>query len=110
MPLFMTQATYSPAAWANLIQHPQDRREAIGTLVTNAGGTLHHLYYALDTNAIVFLFDAPNAMAAAAVMAAGTAAGHIAAIHTTPLITAEESLDLMRQAATLGPARPATST
>ncbi|MGH2559880.1 MAG: GYD domain-containing protein [Thermomicrobiales bacterium] len=108
MPLFMIQATYTAEAWAKLIRQPEDRRQAIGALVEQAGGRLHELYYAFGENDIVFIFEAADELAAAAISVAGNAAGHIKQIKTTRLLTVEDSLELMRRAAALGPAKSPT--
>ncbi len=103
MALFMIQATYTSQAWATLLKNPQDRRRAIGGLVEKAGGKMIDLYYTLGENDIIFIFEAPDAMAAASVSVAGNVAGHIKTIKTTQLLTVEDSLELMRRAAALGP-------
>ena len=51
----------------------------------------------------MFVFEAPDALTAAAVSVAGNIAGHIKSIQTTQLLTAEESLELMQRAGALGP-------
>ena len=104
MPLFMVQATYNAEAWRKLVQNPEDRRVAIGSLVERAGGRLIDLWFAFGENDIVFVFEAPDALAAGSVSLAGTAAGHISSIRTTQLFTVDESMELMRKAARLGPA------
>ena len=102
--LFMIHATYTAEAWRTLVTKPQNRKDAINGLVEKAGGRLHELYFTLGDNDIVFIFEAPDALTAAAVSVAGNAAGHIKSIQTTQLLTAEESLELMRRAGELGPA------
>ncbi len=108
MPLFMIQATYTAEAWGRLVRQPEDRREAIGALVERAGGKLRDLWFAFGDHDIVFVFEAPDALAAAAVSVAGNAAGHIKAITTTQLLTSDEAMELMRRAGSLGPAKPPT--
>jgi uncharacterized protein with GYD domain len=105
MPQFMIQASYTAEAWRKLVQNPEDRRVAIGALVEKAGGRLVDLWFTFGDHDILFIFEAPDALAAGAVSIAGMAAGHITTIRTTPLLTAEESLELMRRTSELGPAR-----
>lgn len=102
--IFMTQATYTAQAWATLIHTPQDRRAAISALIEKAGGRLHDLWFSFGENDVVFVFEAPDALTAAAVSVAGNAAGHIKSIKTTQLMTVEDSMELMRRAQSLGPA------
>jgi len=108
MPLFMIQASYTPEAWAAMVKNPQDRKEALEPLVQRCGGTLIELYYCFGDNDIMFIFEAPDASAAAAVSIAGNVAGHIKAIKTTQLLSAADSLELLRRTRDLGPA-PAPS-
>jgi len=105
MALFMVQATYTAEAWANLQQRPEDRREAIGRLIAKAGGRLESPYYSFGANDIIFDFEAPDSLSAAAVSVAGNAAGHIKSIKTTQLMTVDDSLELMRRAAAPGQAQ-----
>ena len=105
MPHFMVQARYSADAWRKLVEQPEDRRVAIGALIDKAGGRLVDLWFTFGEDDIVFVFEAPDALSAASVSVAGTAAGHITAIRTTQLLTVEESVELMRKAAALGPAQ-----
>lgn len=67
------------------------------------------LYFCFGDDDLVFIFEAPDALTAAAVAVAGNVAGHIKAIKTTQLFTVEESLELMRAAAGLGPAPAPTA-
>ena len=106
MPHFMIQASYNADTWRKLVQNPEDRRGAIGALVEKAGGRLTDLWFTFGDHDIVFIFEAPDSLAAGAVSVAGPAAGHISSIRTTQLLTADESMELMRRAADLGPARP----
>jgi uncharacterized protein with GYD domain len=102
----MTQATYTAEAWARLLRQPEDRRTAIGAVVEGAGGTLRDLYFTFGDNDLIFVFEAPDALAAAAVSVAANAAGHIKSIRTTQLLTVDDSLELMRRAGSLAPAKP----
>jgi uncharacterized protein with GYD domain len=108
MPHFMIQASYNADAWRKLVANPEDRRVAIGSLIEKAGGRLVDLWFTFGDHDIVFIFEAPDALAAGSVSVAGTAAGHISAIRTTQLLTVEESMALMRKAADLGPAQAPT--
>ncbi len=45
MPLYMSQFTYTPEAWAALTQEPQDRGAAVGGLMESMGGRLVAFYH-----------------------------------------------------------------
>ena len=106
---FMIQATYTPEAWGILIKNPQNRREAICPLVEKAGGKMLDLFFSFGENDIIFFFEAPDALAAAAISVAGNIAGHIRTIKTTQVFTVEESMELIRRTAALGPAPAPTA-
>ena len=40
MPLYLVQGTYTPEAWAAMLQNPSDRSEAIRALAVTSGGAL----------------------------------------------------------------------
>ncbi len=41
MPLYLTQFSYTPAAWASLVRHPEDRRVAATQYIEAVRGTMH---------------------------------------------------------------------
>ena len=41
MPLYLTRFSYTPATWAKLIKHPEDRRTAAKQYIEAVGGKLH---------------------------------------------------------------------
>ena len=45
MPLYMTQFSFTPKAWAALARNPEDRREAVDRLAESVGGHLVSMYY-----------------------------------------------------------------
>lgn len=96
MPLYMTQFSYTPEAWAALVKSPADRRGPIGKAAEGAGGRLLSLHYCFGEYDGVIFFEAPNSAAAARVIIAATAAGHLKAVRTTELFTMEEMLDILQ--------------
>ena len=106
MSIYMLQAAYTAQAWQNLVTKPEDRRVAIGGVVKAAGGRLLDLYFVFGENDLVAIFEAPDPISAAAVSVAANIAGHVKSIKTTQLLTVEDSLELMRRTASLGPAQP----
>ena len=98
MPLYMTQFSYTPEAWAALLRNPADRSEALGRLAEQLGGKLVSLYYAFGDYDGVFIGEAPDDVTAAAVVLAAVSPGHVKAVKTTRLLTVEEALEAMRKA------------
>ena len=98
MPLYMTQFAYTPEAWAALVDNPEDRSVAVRELTEAMGGRLIGWYLSFGEYDGVVISESPdNASAGAAAMAAASR-GHLRAVKTTPLFTAEESVELMRRA------------
>lgn len=96
MPLYMTQFTYTPEAWAALAKNPQDRRDVLGPLAQKLGGRLISLYYSFGEYDGLVISEAPNEKVAAALAIAASTAGHLKSIKTTPLLSVEDAMDMMR--------------
>ena len=98
MPLYMTQASYTPEAWAALTQNPQDRSEALRGLAESMGGRLISFHYSFGDYDIVTMQEAPDDKTAAAILVAAVSAGHLKAIKTTPLLSVEDAMEVLRRA------------
>ena len=98
MPLYMSQFSYTPEAWATLAKNPQDRRAPLTALALKVGAKIHNFYYAFGDFDGVVIFEAPNDKAAASLSIAAVTPGHIKAIKTTPLMTVEDAMEVMRLA------------
>ena len=98
MPVYMSQFSYTPEAWAALGRDPVDRREGINALMQGIGGRLIELYYAFGDYDGVLLFEAPDDASAAAGLIAAIGAGHLKSNHTTKLLTVDEALQALRKA------------
>jgi uncharacterized protein with GYD domain len=98
MPLYMTQFAYTPEAWAALVDNPEDRSAAVRELTERLGGRLVSWYLSFGEYDGLTIYEAPdNATAGAAALVAASR-GHLRAVKTTPLFTAEESMEVMRRA------------
>jgi uncharacterized protein with GYD domain len=102
MALFLIQATYTPVAWAAMAKNPENRSEAIQQLLQKAGGKLRDVYFCFGEYDVALICEAPDLATAASISVAANAAGHLQAIKTTPLLTVEESMDVMRRAGSYG--------
>ncbi|MEX0799756.1 MAG: GYD domain-containing protein [Dehalococcoidia bacterium] len=107
MPLYLYQASYTADAWANLVNKPQDRAQAIRPMIKQLKGKLVSFYLAFGEHDLVLVVDMPNNEAAAAFSIAATAGGAIKTIRTTPLMTVAEGMRAMRAAKRAGYAPPA---
>ena len=98
MPLYMTQFAYTPETWAALVDDPEDRSAALRELTERLGGRLISWYLSFGEYDGLVVYEAPdNATAGAAALVAASR-GHLRAVKTTPLFTAEESMEVMRKA------------
>lgn len=101
MPLYLTRFSYTPATWAKLIQHPEDRRAAAARYIEAVGGTLHGFWYAFGEHDAYTVYEAPDNGAMAANAMAISAGGALSSLQTTVLLTVEEMLDALQQAASI---------
>jgi uncharacterized protein with GYD domain len=98
MPLYMTQFSYTPEAWATLIRQPEDRAEALRRLTDQFGGRLVSLYYAFGDYDGLFIHEAPDDVTATAAVLTAISPGHVKATKTTVLLTVEPAMEAMRKA------------
>jgi uncharacterized protein with GYD domain len=97
MPLYMTQFAYTPEAWAALVDYPEDRSAPPRELTEAMGGRVIGWYLSFGEYDGVQIYEAPDNASAGAVALAAASRQHLRAVKTTPLFTAEESVELMRR-------------
>ena len=102
MPLYLTRFSYTPATWAKLIAHPEDRRAAATEYIVAVGGKLHGFWYAFGDHDGYNLWEAPDNVSMAATALALSAGGALSEVHTTVLLTVDETLDALRKASSIG--------
>ena len=86
---YLMQASYTPAAWAAMVEQPEDRSVAVRRMVQNAGGHLECFYLAFGDHDVVTIVDLPDNESAAAVALIVNSAGG-ATVKTTVLLTPEQ--------------------
>ena len=101
MPLYLTRFSYTPAAWARLVENPEDRRTAAREYIEAVGGTLHGFWYAFGEHDGYNLWEAPDDVSMAAVAIAIGAGGALSSIQTTVLLSVEDALAAMRKASSI---------
>jgi uncharacterized protein with GYD domain len=99
MPLFLSRFSYATEAKKALLSQPQDRSGAAREMAESLGGELLGFWYAFGEFDGVFLLEAPDNAAAAAVGMAVGASGALSEIETTVLLDMDEAQDAMRKAA-----------
>ncbi len=108
MPLYMHQVAYSSDGWNAVISKPQNRIEAVRAAIVRLGGRLVSGWFSFGEYDVVAITEMPNHISAAAIGIAFAGGGACKSVQTTPLLTQEEALEAMKQAAHCG-YRPATA-
>jgi len=99
MALYLYQAAYTPDAWEALLSKPQDPTERVQALLDKLGGKIIGIWYTFGDYDIMAIVEYPgnqHSAAAAMALAAGKA---LKASKTTPLMTIEEGVAAMKEAA-----------
>lgn len=102
MPLYMVQGTHTAEALATMAKNPQDRSIPIRELTEKLGGRMLGLYFCFGEYDIVVIGELPDDSTATAFALAAISPGHLKTYKTTKLFTAEETLEAMRKASSLG--------
>lgn len=102
MPHYLIQAAYTPEALRAMIQDPKDRTTALQKPIESLGGKIHNLLFSFGDYDAVMLLEMPNNVAVAAIALAIGAGGACKNVKTTPLMTAAEGIDALKQAAGSG--------
>ena len=106
MPLYLTRFSYTPETWARLIQHPEDRRAAAQQYIESVGGKLHGFWYGFGAHDGYNLWEAPDNVSMAATAIALSAGGALSSIHTTVLLTVEETIAALQKAGSIRYRKP----
>ena len=101
MALYMTQAAYTAEAWAAMTKHPQDRTIPLTEMLQKLGGRLITHYYCFGEYDGVTIFEAPDDIAASAIVLAAVSAGHVKLVKTTRLLTVQEAMEAMGKAGSI---------
>ena len=96
---YLLQVTYAPEAWAALVDEPHSRTETVQPAVEQLGGAVHSTWLAFGEYDVISILELPDNVRAAAISMAISAGGAVKAIKTTPLMTWEEGVEAMREAA-----------
>ena len=101
MPVYLTRFSYTPATWAKLIQNPEDRRAAATEYIEAVGGKLHGFWYAFGDYDGYTLWEAPDNVSMAATALAINAGGALGSLHTTVLLSVEDTLAALQKASSV---------
>jgi uncharacterized protein with GYD domain len=99
---FLIQLAYTAEAWAAMVKNPQDRSAAVSGAIGKLGGRMERFWLSFGEYDIVGIVDMPNNVSAAAFAMAVGAGGACRTLKTTPLLSIEEGITAMEQAASCG--------
>jgi uncharacterized protein with GYD domain len=99
MPHYLIEVAYNSRGVAALVKEPQDRIEKVRPAIEALGGRIESAYYAFGEHDIVLTVELPDNTRAAAMALAVGAGGTVASYTTTVLLTTEEAMQAMSQAA-----------
>jgi uncharacterized protein with GYD domain len=99
MPYYLLQSAYTTEGWAALVRNPEDRTDAVRSVIEQLGGTVHGGWLAFGEFDTVFILEMPDNTRAAASSAAFAGNNAIKNVKTTPLMTYEEGVEALRAAA-----------
>ena len=105
----MSQFAYTPDAWATPTRNPEDRAQAVSRLAEQLGARMVNLYYSFGDYDGVIILEAPDDVTAASVVLAAVTPGHVKAIKTVPLMTADQAVEAMRKAGSVSYRAPGQS-
>ena len=108
MPMYLSRFSYTPEAWARLIENPEDRRAAATEYIESVGGKLHGFWYAFGEHDGWNLWEAPDNVSMAAVAMAIGGGGALSSLETVVLLTVEEAVEAMHKAGSIRYRPPGT--
>jgi uncharacterized protein with GYD domain len=81
------------------VSNPQNRVEAIRSVIEWVGPRLESAYLSFGDYDVVVIAEMPDSISGAAFSLATSGGGALKAIKTTPLLTIEEGMEAMKKAA-----------
>ena len=102
MARYLFQAAYTSEAWAAQVKNPQNRIDVVRPVIERLGGRIECVYFAFGEYDLIGIVEMPDNVSAAAFSLAGSAGGGLKAVKTTPLLTIDEGIEAMKQAAGAG--------
>lgn len=102
MPHYLLQAAYTGDAWGDQIKGPQNVIDRVRPAIEGLGGKIESAFYAFGDYDLIAIIQFPDNVSAGAFSVAAAAGGAVKSIKTTPLMTVEEGMEMMRKASGAG--------
>jgi len=103
MPIFITQGRYTREAVKGMIVKPEDRADAVGRLISKAGGRLVGHYFTFGEYDFLCIAEAPSETQMAAALLAAASSGGVTDLRTTLAMTSVEAKGAFAAASDLAP-------
>ncbi len=101
MPKYMIQVTPTLQNVAALLKNPEDRTEAVRHVIEAVRGSLEQYYNSFIEDISFIIADIPDEASLGAVMATFFAGGGLTSCKATPIMTASESVQVLKRAASI---------
>ncbi len=98
MAKYLWQITYSDAALAELVRHPQDRGAVISELFERLGGKVEAFHHALGEYDLIVIAEFPDNETLAAIQFAVRSTGVEKDQKITTLLSRDEAVNALRRA------------
>ena len=98
MPTFITRGRYSAEAIKKLVANPENREQAVRSLVESSGGTLKGYYVTLGQYDWMTIVEASSAREGAAFILAAAASGSVTDIETIEAFNGAEAMQIFTAA------------
>jgi uncharacterized protein with GYD domain len=95
---FSHQISFTSSAWHALMQDPVDPLCPIRTPIESLGGTLVGAFFTEDSYDILAISEFPDAVSPDDISIAFYSGGAVAALHSSPLISASQAHEAKRKA------------
>src|SRR5216683_5360211 len=96
---FMVSCNYSTESKSALIANPVDRTKVASAAIEAVGGKLHSAFMTFGETDIIVIYEAPDAIASAALAMTLGASGAFSSIKTTALLTMEDGIKALKLSA-----------
>jgi len=101
MARYLFQVGIKPEAYATMMQNPQDRGEAVRPVFEAVGGSLEEYYFAAGENTVYLIGELPDLANLGAITMVVLAGGAITSVKATGILTAQETIEVMKKAGDL---------
>ena len=101
MSKYMIQVTPTPQNVAALLKNPEDRTDAVRRVIEAVGGKLEQYYNSMAGGVTFLIAEVPDEKSLGAVMAAFYSGGGLTSAQDTPIMTAFESVEVFKRAASM---------